>query len=137
MRGACESNRTLACAHCALALTPWARGADYGGFGVTLYADPEKFYGHKGIVPYDAVAAGPVGTFRGKAFGAAMTAMAVAAYLERDSTTVLKMFSVASLLMVPLMASNMNDDNFAKEQWKIQLVVHGILTALLCKTAFA
>lgn len=109
----------------------------YGGFGVTLYADPEKFYGKDGIVPYDAVAAGPIGTFRGRAFGAAMTAMAAAAYIDRESSTVLKMFSVASILMLPLMASNTQDDNFAKEQWKIQIVVHAIVTALQCKTAFA
>ncbi len=79
----------------------------YGGFGVTLYADPEKFYGHQGLLPYDAVAAGPVGTFRGRAFGSMMTAMAAAAYLDRSSSTVLKMFSIASVLILPLMVQNM------------------------------
>ena len=38
----------------------------YGGFGVTLYADPERFYGQGGIVPYDATPPTTVGTFRGR-----------------------------------------------------------------------
>ena len=65
-----------------------------------------------------------------------MTAMAFAAYSDRDSTGVLKMMTVASILILPLMYMNMNDDAFAKDMWKIQLVIHGIFTALLTKAAF-
>ena len=75
----------------------------YGGFGVTLLANPSKFYGKDGFLPYmksevhhchcpwrhclprlmrssrvdpSFTQIGPVGTFFGRAFGAMMTGLA-------------------------------------------------------------
>ena len=67
----------------------------YGGFGVTLLANPEFFYGADGLVPYFKASPGPVGTFFGRAFGACMTGMAALNFLEgADKATMLKAMAI-------------------------------------------
>ena len=67
----------------------------YGGFGVTLLANPEFFYGADGLVPYFKASPGPVGTFFGRAFGACMTGMAALNFLDgADKATMLKAMAI-------------------------------------------
>ena len=76
-------------------------GAVYnGGFGVTLLADPEKFYGKDGLVPYFSTAMGPVGQkFFGRAFGAMLTAVAAMHFLDGPSVSLCKQMALAGILI--------------------------------------
>ena len=107
----------------------------YGGFGVTLLADPEVFYGKDGFLPYFKVAAGPVGRFFGREFGAVMTGMAAANFLDgADKATMLKIMAIAGVCLLPQMYSNSQDDvNFVDWMWKAQIVSHIGVTYVLAK----
>ena len=107
----------------------------YGGFGVTLLANPEFFYGADGLVPYFKASPGPVGTFFGRTFGACMTGMAALNFLDgADKATMLKAMAIGGACMLPQMVSNANDDvNFMTVIWKAQIVVHIATTYVLAK----
>ena len=110
-------------------------GALYnGGFGVTLMANPEMFYGKDGLLPYFHSAVGPVGEFFGRAFGAMMTGMAAIHFLDGPQTSVIKAMAVASILLLPVMINNIMDEgNFIKMMWVPQFVVHIAVCYLLGK----
>ena len=102
-------------------------GAIYnGGFGVTLLADPEKFYGKDGIMPYFSTAMGPVGQkFFGRAFGAMLTSVAAMHFLDGPSVSLCKQMAIAGVLIFLPMALAVQDaDNFVPMMWKAQIVVH-------------
>ena len=105
-----------------------------GGFGVTLLANPEMFYGKDGLLPYFHSAVGPVGEFFGRAFGAMMTGMAAIHFLDGPQTSVIKAMAVASILLLPVMVNNIMDEgNFIKMMWVPQFVVHIAVCYLLGK----
>lgn len=106
----------------------------YGGFGVTLCADPDTFYGPEGILPYQKTASGPIGTFFGRVFGAVMTGMAAIHFLDGPSEAIMKAMAIAGFLMLPQMYLNYADkDNFVTFMWAAQLPVHAVVSYLLGK----
>ena len=105
-------------------------GALYnGGFGVTLLADPEKFYGKDGLVPYFSSAMCPTAQkFFGRAFGAMLTAVAAMHFLEPDPTArvlLCKQMSIAGIMIILPMALALQDpDNFVPMMFRAQIVMH-------------
>ena len=80
-------------------------GALYnGGFGVTLMANPDLFFGPSGFLPYFSTALGPVAqTFFGKAFGAMLTGIAAMHFLDGPSQSLCKQMAItAALILYPM-----------------------------------
>jgi len=105
-------------------------GALYnGGFGVTLMANPDLFFGPSGFLPYFSTALGPVAqTFFGKAFGAMLTGIAAMHFLDGPSQSLCKQMAItAALILYPMVLCVMDTANFTAI-WKPQIVAHlGIL----------
>jgi hypothetical protein len=90
-------------------------GAIYnGGFGVTLMANPDMFYGPNGFLPYFSTEIGVVGqTFFGRAFGAMLTAIAAMHFLDGPTTALCKQMAISAILVLWPMALALQDsDNF-------------------------
>merc|ERR1711981_1474879 len=76
-----------------------------GGFGVTLLADPEKFYG--------------------RAFGAMLTGVAAMHFLDGPSASLCKQSAIASaLLLIPMVMALNDPDNFIPMMFKAQVLIH-------------
>ena len=102
-------------------------GAVYnGGFGVTLLADPEKFYGKDGLMPYFSTAMCPTAQkFFGRAFGAMLTAVAAMHFLDGPSVSLCKQMSLAGIMIILPMALALQDpDNFVPMMFRAQIVLH-------------
>jgi len=108
--------------------------AYFGGFGVTLLASPEMFYGADGFLPYFKIPAGAVGTFFGRAFGAMMTGMAAIHFLGGPSVDIAKAMAIASVCMLPQMYLNSQDEaNMVTMMWKAQIVAHAGVIYIMAK----
>ena len=114
-------------------------GAIYnGGFGVTLLASPEMFYGKDGLMPYFKTAIGPVAqTFIGRAFGACLTALASANFIEGiPKEAVCKLYAYGALLvLIPMLLTLQDTENFVAMMWRLQVPVHSGLIYILSKGA--
>ena len=102
-------------------------GAVYnGGFGLTLLADPEKFYGKDGIMPYFSTAMCPVAQkFFGRSFGAMLTAVAAMHFLDGPSVSLCKQMALSGLMILLPMALALQDpDNFVQMMFRAQIVMH-------------
>ena len=115
-------------------------GAVYHGmFGITLMADP-NFYSPSGLSPlkyFNADSEGPVGEFGFRGFGIMMTAMALAAKFEPESTALTKLYAIATALFTPHMIGTTKGNKMGnKKVWLMQIAMHLPVTALLVKKAF-
>ena len=102
-------------------------GAVYnGGFGVTLLADPEKFYGKDGLVPYFSTAMCPTAQkFFGRCFGAMLTAVAAMHFLDGPAVSLCKQMAIAGvMIMFPMVLAVQDPDNFIPMMFKAQIVMH-------------
>jgi len=110
--------------------------AYFGGFGVTLLANPEMFYGANGILPYFKTPAGAVGTFFGRSFGAMMTGMAAIHFLNGPSADIAKAMAIACVCMLPQMYANSQDEvNMVTMLWKAQIVAHVGVAYIMAKAS--
>ena len=113
-------------------------GAIYnGGFGVTLLASPEMFYGKDGLMPYFKTAIGPVAqTFIGRAFGACLTALAASNFIDIPKEAACKLLAYSAILVfIPMVLTLQDSENFVPMMWRVQIAVHCGLTYLLSKGA--
>ena len=108
-------------------------GALYnGGFGVTLMANPEMFYGKDGFLPYFATDMGVVAQqFFGRAFGAMLTTVAVMHFLDGPTQQMCKFMAISAILVLWPMALALQDSANFLPIWKPQVVAHlGIIYIL-------
>ena len=99
-------------------------------------ADPDKFFGPDGLMPYFSAQLGPVAqTFFGKAFGVMLTSVAIMHFWDGPSDALVKYMAVSALLMLyPMVLAVMDGANFTG-LFKPQIVVHLGLCYLLSKAA--
>jgi hypothetical protein len=110
-------------------------GALYnGGFGVTLMANPDAFYGPNGILPYFKAELGVVAQqFFGRAFGAMLTGIAAMHFLDGPSQTLCKQMAITAILVcLPMFLAIADETNFSAI-FKPQAVAHLGLTYVLSK----
>ena len=110
----------------------------YGGYGVPLLIDGDKFFGPDGIAPYqNKDIEGPVGKFFSKFTGAMFIALSAGYLFDKESITLAKQFGIGSALFVPLLVQNAKDEeNFNSKLWKLQHFLHIPLTIITLMKAF-
>lgn len=77
-----------------------------GFYAVTLYYNPDMFYGPDGMLPYFKHNTGTVGTFYGRAFGAMLIAIAAGYLCNSNSSTLSKINMISLAAMFPLFYMN-------------------------------
>ena len=110
----------------------------YGGYGVPLLIDGDKFFGPDGMMPYQKKdIEGPVGKFFSKFTGAMFMALSAGYLFDKDSETLAKQFGIGSALFIPLLFKNAADDvNFNSKLWMLQKFIHIPLTVITLLKAF-
>merc|ERR1719183_1958646 len=90
-----------------------------GGYGITLLANPNMFYGPDGILPYFTQNFEGNGLWMARAFGACLVGLASGSFIEPDSKVVSKMNLIAGACMWPLFPMAIADPkNFIHYMWK-------------------
>merc|ERR1719473_1800551 len=110
-------------------------GAIYnGGFGVTLMANPDMFYGPNGFLPYFNAELGVVAqTFFGRAFGAMLTAVAAMHFMDGPTAALCKLMAISAILVLWPMALALQDSANFPAIWKPQVVMHLGLIYIVAK----
>ena len=111
----------------------------YGGYGVGLAIDHDKFFGPDAIVSYTRkdVGESAIGKFFSRFTGVMFLAVSSGYLFEADSATLAKQFGLGSLGFVPLLFKNSQDDeNYKTKMWKLQHLIHIPLTIFTFLKAF-
>ncbi|EOD41797.1 hypothetical protein EMIHUDRAFT_194322 [Emiliania huxleyi CCMP1516] len=112
----------------------------YGGYGVPLLVNHDKFFGPDGIISYTKKNIGDesaIGLFFSRFTGVMFCALSAGYLIDKESTMLAKQFGLGSLGFVPLLFMNSQDDtNYKAKMWKMQHLIHLPLTALTLLKAF-
>ena len=91
----------------------------YGGYGITLLANPNLFFGPNGILPYFRHDFEGGGLWMARAMGACLVGLASGTYFAPKSRLSSKMNLVAHTCMWPLFPMAVADPkNFTSWLWK-------------------
>ena len=110
----------------------------YGGYGVPLAVDGDKFFGPDGMMPYQKKdIEGPVGKFFSRFLGVMFMSLASGYLFDKESITLTKQFGLGSLGFIPLLVKNAKDEaNFNKPLWVLQHFIHIPLTIVTLTKGF-
>ena len=110
----------------------------YGGYGVPLVLDGDKFFGPDGMAPYQKKnIEGPVGKFFSRFVGVMFLALSSGYIFDKESKVLTKQFGLGSLGFIPLLITNAQDEaNFNKPLWLLQHFIHIPLTIVTLLKGF-